>query len=128
MNKKQGLTKLTLNNIQFYANHGVKPEEQSLGGKYQVDAELLYNAQTAILSDDVSNALNYEEIVYAINEIMNGDSFSLIETLSYEIANELMERFPMMEKVTIRVRKLSVPIRYIIDHVEVEHTMMRDAG
>lgn len=128
MNIKHGLARLTLHNLQFYAYHGVKTEEQSLGGKYQVDAELQYNAKSAVLSDDVSNALNYEEVVYAINEIMSGDSFSLIETLSYEIASELLERFSMIEKITIRVRKLSVPIRHIIDHVEVEHTMSRDAG
>jgi dihydroneopterin aldolase len=121
MNKESSLTRLTLNNIQFYANHGVRSEEQTLGGRYQVDIDLYYSDKTAVLSDDVQNALNYEEIVYSINEIVNGDSYSLIETLSYEIASSAIE------KLSVRLRKLTVPIRHIIDYVEVERSMSRDA-
>jgi dihydroneopterin aldolase len=126
MNKESSLTRLTLNNIQFYANHGVRSEEQTLGGRYQVDIDLYYSDKTAVLSDDVQNALNYEEIVYSINEIVNGDSYSLIETLSYEIASELMDKFSAIEKLSVRLRKLTVPIRHIIDYVEVERSMSRD--
>jgi dihydroneopterin aldolase len=122
---QQGLMKLTLNNVQFYSYHGVKSEEQSLGGRYQVDADIWYSPMSAVLSDDVAQAVNYEEIVFTINELVNGDSFNLIETLCYEITKELLERFSMIEKVTIRVRKLSVPLKHIIDHVEVEHSMQR---
>ncbi|MFZ9761390.1 MAG: dihydroneopterin aldolase [Candidatus Kapaibacteriota bacterium] len=122
---QQGLMKLTLNNVQFYSYHGVKSEEQTLGGRYQVDADIWYNPMSAVVSDDVAQAVNYEEIVFTINELVNGDSFNLIETLCYEITKELLERFSMIEKVTIRVRKLSVPLKHIIDHVEVEHSMQR---
>lgn len=122
---QQGLMKLTLNNVQFYSYHGVKAEEQSLGGRYQVDADIWYNPMSAVLSDDVAQAVNYEEIVFTINELVNGDSFNLIETLCYEITKELLERFSMIDKLTIRVRKLSVPLKHIIDHVEVEHSMQR---
>jgi dihydroneopterin aldolase len=122
---QQGLMKLTLNNVQFYSYHGVKSEEQTLGGRYQVDADIWYNPMSAVVSDDVAQAVNYEEIVFTINELVNGDSFNLIETLCYEITKELLERISMIEKVTIRVRKLSVPLKHIIDHVEVEHSMQR---
>ncbi|MGA1249732.1 MAG: dihydroneopterin aldolase [Candidatus Kapaibacteriota bacterium] len=122
---QQGLMKLTLNNVQFYSYHGVKSEEQTLGGRYQVDADIWYNPMSAVVSDDVAQAVNYVEIVFTINELVNGDSFNLIETLCYEITKELLERFSMIEKVTIRVRKLSVPLKHIIDHVEVEHSMQR---
>ena len=125
---QQGLMKLTLNNVQFYYYHGVKAEEQALGGRYQVDAEIWYNPMSAVVSDDVAQAVNYEEIVFAINELVNGDSFNLIETLCYELSKEILERFSMIEKVTIRVRKLSVPLKHIIDHVEAEHSMQRSHG
>ncbi len=117
--------KLSLSNLQFYSYHGVKAEEQTLGGRYQVDVDLWYNPMSAVISDDVAKAVNYEEIVYSINELVNGDSYNLIETLCYEISKELLERFSLIEKVTVRLRKLSVPLKHIIDHVEVEHTMQR---
>lgn len=121
----KSLIKLSLNNLQFYSYHGVKAEEQSLGGRYQVDADIWYNPMSAVISDDVSKAVNYEEIVFSINELVSGDSYNLIETLCFEIAQEILEKFSLIEKVTVRLRKLSVPLKHIIDHVEVEHTMQR---
>jgi dihydroneopterin aldolase len=80
---------------------------------------------SAVISDDVAKAVNYEEIVYSINELVSGDSYNLIETLCFEISQEILEKFPLIEKVTVRLRKLSVPLKHIIDHVEVENTMQR---
>jgi dihydroneopterin aldolase len=128
MNKTSSLTKLTIRNLEFYAYHGVRSEEQALGGKFQVDIELWYNDKAAVLSDNVKNALNYEEVVFTLDEIMNGDPFNLVETLSYEMMSGLMEKFPLIERVAIRVRKLNVPIRHIVDYIEVEQSMSRDAG
>jgi dihydroneopterin aldolase len=121
----KSLIKLSLNNLQFYSYHGVKAEEQSLGGRYQVDVDMWYNPMSAVISDDVAKAVNYEEIVYSINELVSGDSYNLIETLCFEISQEILEKFPLIEKVTVRLRKLSVPLKHIIDHVEVENTMQR---
>lgn len=121
----KSLIKLSLNNLQFYSYHGVKAEEQSLGGRYQVDVDMWYNPMSAVISDDVAKAVNYEEIVFSINELVSGDSYNLIETLCFEISQEILEKFPLIEKVTVRLRKLSVPLKHIIDHVEVENTMQR---
>lgn len=123
---KGSLTRLTIANAVFYAYHGVKDEEQILGGKYEVDLELEYDARQAVLSDDVSNALNYEEAMYCISEVMNGDACSLMETIVYEILTSLMEKFSALESATVRVRKYSVPMRQPIDFVEAEQSMTRD--
>lgn len=117
----KSLIKLSLSNLQFYSYHGVKAEEQTLGGRYQVDVDLWYNPMSAVISDDVAKAVNYEEIVYSINELVNGDSYNLIETLCYEISKELLERFSLIEKVTVRLRKLSVQSRHPQQKVEVNY-------
>jgi len=123
---KQTLTRLTIRNAEFYAYHGVKSEEQSLGGKYQIDADLFYYDRQAVVSDTVQYAVNYEEVMFCIDEIMNGERFNLVETLGYDILTALMERFTMLQKVTVRIRKLHVPIRHIVDYIEVEQTLSRD--
>jgi dihydroneopterin aldolase len=38
-----------------------------------------------------------------------------------------MDKFSAIEKLSVRLRKLTVPIRHIIDYVEVERSMSRDA-
>ncbi|MBS1536490.1 MAG: dihydroneopterin aldolase [Bacteroidetes bacterium] len=123
---KHTLTRLTIRNAEFYAYHGVKSEEQALGGKYQIDADLFYDDRQAVVSDTVQDAVNYEEVMFCIDEIMNGDRFNLVETLGYDILTALMERFTMLQKVTVRIRKLYVPIRHIVDYIEVEQTLSRD--
>ena len=45
--KEASLTKLGIQNAQYYAYHGVKKEERKLGGKYEVDLDMWYDATNA---------------------------------------------------------------------------------
>ncbi len=126
--KTSSLTKLGIKNAVYYSYHGVKAEEKKLGGKYQVDLDLWYDATKAIINDGVNDALNYEEAMFCISEIISGESYNLIETIANEILNLVMEKFPQCEKATIRLRKLAVPIRRPIDYIEAEQTMERSDG
>jgi len=118
-------TRLALNNIEYYAYHGVLSEERRNGARYQVDCEVEYDATRAVVSDDLSDALNYEEILFRINENMNGEPYDLIETLCYDIATAIIESFDMVNLVTVRVRKLHVPLQQVLDYVEAEITVTR---
>lgn len=123
--KESSLTRLTIRSAEFYAYHGVRQEEQMLGGKYQVDLDLYYNATKAIVKDNVKDALDYEEAMFCIEEIIGGDSLCLVETVANEILNLLMEKFSILEKATVRVRKMNAPIRRVVSYVEAEQTMLR---
>ncbi len=123
--KETSLMKISIDSSQFYSYHGVKGEEQSLGGKYEVDLDLWYDAKAAIINDDVNLALNYEEAFFCIEEVLAGENYHLLETLASEILNLLMEKFPQLVKATVRVRKLNVPIRRIIKYIQAEQSIER---
>jgi dihydroneopterin aldolase len=124
---KSSLTRLSIVNAEYYAYHGVKPEEKKLGGKYEVDLDLYYDATTAIIKDDVKDALNYEEAMYCISEIINGtENYDLVETICNEILNMLMDKFVNLISATVRVRKLNVPMRRVIGYIEAEQTIERE--
>lgn len=123
--KETSLLRLTIRSAEFYAYHGVKQEEQALGGKYQVDLDLYYNATQAIINDDVNSAINYEEAMECIEEAISGDSYNLIETIANDILNSTMEKFPVLQKATVRVRKMNVPIRHVVSYIEAEQTITR---
>jgi dihydroneopterin aldolase len=123
--KESTLTKLCIKDAEFYAYHGVKAEEQALGGKYQVDLELYYNATEAIINDDVNYAVNYEEAMYCIREVVCDESYNLVETIAWEILNMIMEKFPMLVKSTVRVRKMNVPIKNVVKYIEAEQKLSR---
>ncbi|MBI5326328.1 MAG: dihydroneopterin aldolase [Ignavibacteriae bacterium] len=124
--KEASLMRLSIKSAQFYSYHGVKAEEQTLGGKYEVDLDLYYDATQAIINDDVKYALNYEEAFYCIEEVIGGDEgYNLVETIANEILQMAMEKFPNLEKATVKVRKMSVPIRRVVDYIEAEQTLNR---
>lgn len=127
MSKIVSPVRLSISNAQFFAYHGVKQEEKNLGGQYQIDLDLIYDSTQAVLSDDVNVALNYEEAMFCLSEVMNAeDSYNLVETVVYEILNALFEKFPQVLEATCRVRKMNVPIRQVVDCIEVEQTMQRE--
>jgi dihydroneopterin aldolase len=118
-------TRLALNNIEYYAYHGVHHEERRQGARYQVDCEVEYDATRAVVSDDLSDALNYEDVLFRINEHMNGEPYELIETLCFDIAVSIVESFTQVQSATIRVRKLHAPVQQVLDCVEAEITVQR---
>ncbi|MGE5479456.1 MAG: dihydroneopterin aldolase [Chloroflexota bacterium] len=124
--KNSGLTKLTIKNAELYSYHGVWPEEKKIGGRFQIDVDMWYDASSAIINDDVKDAVNYEEVLFAVNEILEEESYNLIETIVNEILNSLMEKFSILERITVRLRKIYVPVRQIIDYVETEQTLVRE--
>lgn len=121
------LTRLSIKNAEFYGYHGAKQEEHTLGGRYQIDLDMYYDAKLAIDKDQVQYAVNYENALYCIEEVISDDSYNLIETIAYDILKFLMDRTPQIEKATIRVRKLNAPIRRPVSYVEAEHTLTRSA-
>jgi dihydroneopterin aldolase len=123
--KEASLMRLGIRNAEFYSYHGVRSEEKKLGGKYQVDLDMWYNPTNAIINDDVKYALNYEEAMFCIAEIISGESYNLVETIANEILNMVMEKFPALEKATVKIRKKNVPMRRVLDCIEVEQTMIR---
>ena len=111
MSKIASLTRISVVNAVFYSYHGVNAAEKNLGGRYEVDVDIAYDATSAVMADDVNRAVNYEEILFCVNEIMSGESTNLVETLVYEILTTIMDKFISIEEATVRVRKINAPVR-----------------
>jgi dihydroneopterin aldolase len=127
MKRQSSLARISVANAEYFAFHGVREEERSLGGRYQVDVDVWFDPVKVSVSDDLSDTVNYEDLLFIVNEYMNGENCELIETLASDIASGILDRMEIVRQVTIRVRKLSVPIQQILDHVETEITLVREA-
>jgi dihydroneopterin aldolase len=127
MKRQSTLARISVANAEFFAFHGVREEERSLGGRYQVDVDVWFDPVKVSVSDDLGDTVNYEDLLFVVNEYMNGESCELIETLASDIASGILDRMEIVRQVTIRVRKLSVPIQQVLDHVETEITLVRES-
>ncbi len=119
--------RLRIHNAEFYAYHGAKDAERQLGGKFQIDIELLYTADAAICSDSLRHALNYERVLECVHRIVRENSYHLLETLTYRLLTGLLQEFPQVTHARVRVRKLYVPLHYAVESVEVEQEADRSS-
>jgi len=104
----------------FYAYHGVLSDEQTLGGKFEVDVDLHCDLSRGARSDNLRQTVNYERVYESINKLVLGRKYYLIEALAETIADGLLRDFKKISKVVVRVRKPSAPVKGVIDYVEVE--------
>ncbi len=112
---------IRIHNMSFYGYHGVDASERDLGGKFYVDVELGLDLHPAGESDSIEDTVDYKAVYELVAEIEKSNRFQLIEAFAHRIAESILSEFGV-EQVTVRVRKASVPLGGLIDHVEVEIT------
>jgi len=110
---------LRLRNMRFFAHHGLFPEENELGQRFEVDLELRGDFSTAGRNDDIDQALDYPRLYALVEEVVTRQRFKLVEALAEHIALRIGERFAPVD-VTVRVRKPHPPVDAHFDGIEVE--------
>lgn len=110
---------ITLKNCAFFARHGVYPQEEVLGQRFFVDAELEVEAGDSLERDVLDNTVNYGIAFQEIEKVVLGTRRHLIEALALDIVRMLLDQFPPIRRAKVTVRKPSAPIQGILDYVEV---------
>jgi 7,8-dihydroneopterin aldolase/epimerase/oxygenase len=100
-----------LEGLQFYAYHGVNPEERVQGQRFLVDVSLAADLREAGRSDDLNRTVSYSDAFKLIRAIVEGEPKDLIEAVAEEIADQLLEAFPRARSVMVTVRKPEVAIK-----------------
>ena len=114
-----------LRGLEFYAYHGVLPEEQILGTRFLIDMDLFVDLSQAGSSDQVGDTVHYGEVYQVIKACVTGGRHQLIEHLAEEIAQRVLGQFSCTS-VRVEVHKPQAPIPGIFRDVSVE--IWREAG
>ena len=69
--------------------------------------------------DEENTTISYVNAHKIVSRVSSEQRFNLIETLGNRIIEEMRDKYPV-EMILVRIRKPSVPIQGILDHVEVE--------
>lgn len=117
---------IRIKNATFYGYHGVLSEEQSVGGKFEADVDIYTNFSEAAKKDSLKQTINYQKVYSFMYKLALERKYYLIEALATNIADELIKKFPQIEKVAVRVRKHNPPMGGVVDSVEVEVIKSRD--
>ena len=102
---------------------GTFPEERTAPQTLFFDLELCGDFSRAGRTDDLNNAVDYTAAEQCVKEYAAGTSFHLLERLAYACAEKLLEEFPLLDRVTLGIRKPCAPVES--ESVELEITLGR---
>ena len=110
---------IRLQNMTFFAHHGISQAERELGQMFEVDVELDLDLRRAASRDDLSQTIDYRELHGLVEEVVTGREFSLLEALAQAILEAVADQY-QADQVLVRVRKPHPPYPGKLDCVEVE--------
>ena len=100
---------IELNEMEFYAYHGCFEEEQLIGNRFKVDLSIWTDVDKAAVSDNITDAVDYQKLYMAVKEEMSKKS-KLLENVALRIAERIKGEFAQIEKVEVSVSKLNPPL------------------
>lgn len=116
------MDRIIIEELELFCNHGVFPEENKLGQKFLVSAILYTDTRKAGKSDDLTASIHYGEVAARIKELMEQNTFQLIETAAEFVCERLLLEYPLLQEITLRVDKPWAPVGLPLKSVGVEIT------
>lgn len=116
---------ILLENVKFYAFHGVLPQERKVGNDYQVSLRIGYDISRAMVSDDVNDTLNYAEVYQLLSQEMSVPS-ALLERVAGRIGDRLFRKFSAIQSIDLTIIKVNPPMGADSEGAGVEVHLIND--
>ncbi|MGU3502262.1 dihydroneopterin aldolase [Mycobacterium sp. C31M] len=110
--------RIELRGLQVRGNHGVFDHERRDGQDFIVDITVWVDLAAAAATDDLADTLDYGALAARAAAIIAGPPRNLIETVSAEIAEDVMTD-QRVHAVEVVLHKPSAPIPLTFDDVAV---------
>lgn len=114
------MDKIILHHMQFYGYHGLLPEENKLGQRFNVDVTLFVDLKKAGKTDDMNDSVHYGQAYELVRGVVEGEAKNLIEAVAETIANKLLTSFDLLTAVNVKLIKPDPPIPGHYQSVAVE--------
>jgi dihydroneopterin aldolase len=111
-------TSIKLNDMCFFAYHGVLPQETKVGNHYIVNIHIDADLSLACESDNVDDTINYAVVYDTVKAEMQKPS-KLLEHVAMRIIKSIKADFPQIINMEVRLKKNNPPIRGDVASAEV---------
>ncbi len=95
--------------MEFYAYHGCFKEEQIIGNRFMVNFSVETEMERPGITDNLCDALNYQELYNMIKEEIEKTS-KLLENVALRILERANKDFPTILWAKVTISKLNPPI------------------
>jgi dihydroneopterin aldolase len=109
---------IELQSLVLFGHHGYLEEERRLGQRFLVDLWADVDDDGAS-SDDMDETVDYRYLAALVREVFAGRERLLLEGLAGTVADGVLERFPLVKSVRVRVRKPDVVLDPPVEHAAV---------
>ena len=113
------MDKIKIKDLEIFANHGVFPEENVLGQKFVVSAELYTDTRRAGRTDDLTESIHYGQVSAFIDMWLKKHTYKLLESAAENLAEELLLKYPGLKAIRLEIKKPWAPIGLDVDTVMV---------
>lgn len=113
------MDRIYIKKLEFFAKHGVFPEENILGQKFLISAVLHTDIREAGKTDDLTKSIHYGEVSHMMKEYLEGHTFSLLERAVETLAEKMLLEIPGLEEVELEMEKPWAPIGLPLETVSV---------
>lgn len=103
-----------LENVRFYARHGVAEQETAVGNTFIVNLKLRVDFSQASQTDDLAYTVNYADVYRITKEEMDIPS-KLLEHVSQRIVSRLFRELPQVTEINIKLAKQNPPMGAQLD-------------
>lgn len=118
-------TTISLNDLKFYAYHGVMAQENKVGAHYTVNVRITFTADLeALKHDELHGTVNYAQVYDDIKTIMN-IPHKLLESVAYDMVQLLFDHYPSIQEVWISICKDTPPVQAQCNGMAFELTAQR---
>ena len=114
------MDRITLSSMRYEGTLGATEEERAYPQMIEVDLVVEADLSAAAASDELADTVDYGPLVALTERTVESGRFRLLEGLAGALARETLSVSVGIEAVTVRVRKLAVPLDVSMDHAEVE--------
>ena len=113
---------IRIDNLKVFAYHGVFEEEKQNGQDFYVNAKLMSNLKKAGMTDRLQESTHYGEVCLQIEKTLTEQKYDLIERACERCIEDILIHFPLIQEVTMELRKPHAPIPMEFESVSVEIT------
>ena len=108
---------IKISNLEIYGFHGVKHEENVLGGKFKVSIEI--STKYTPYDDNIKHTVHYGHVIADVVALVKNEKYFLIETLALNITRLILTKYDLVDKITVEVSKPEAPIPYHFNNISV---------
>ena len=92
--------------IEVIGFHGYYDVERTKGNHFLIDLRAEGDFHSCLESDRLEESIDYSKMVQVVRDVNRAKDNLLIESFADRIANALLDGFPRMQKIAVRVEKL----------------------